>query len=251
MTGPTGYREWRASPDLARHVVCTWAGRFGASGEQYTDRVLPDGCIDIVWTGAAVVVAGPDTRCVPLPSRPGARFAGVRFRPGLAPALLGIPASALVDTRAELRDVIGGRAAGLDDRLARASSLRAAADLLAAEVRVWLSAATPADRVVRAAVARLRGNEPVFVASLASQLGVGERQLHRRFVAAIGYGPKLLHRIIRFRRFLALGADAAKGSIAALALEAGYADHAHLVRDCQELADLPPGRLVGRPLTDA
>ena len=80
MTESAGYREWRAAPDLARHVVCTWAGRFGAAGEQYTDRVLPDGCIDIVWTGAGVVVAGPDTRCVPLAWRPGARFAGVRFR---------------------------------------------------------------------------------------------------------------------------------------------------------------------------
>jgi AraC-like DNA-binding protein len=252
MTEPARYREWRTAPDLARHVVCTWAGRFGAAGEQYTDRVLPDGCIDIVWTGAGVVVAGPDTRCVSLEWRPGARFAGVRFRPGFAPALLGVAASALVDTRAELRDVIGARAAGLDDRLARAPSLRAAADVLAASVRAWLPAGAPADGAVQAAIAHLRESEPASsVAALAANLGVSERQLHRRFVAAVGYGPKLLQRIMRFRRFLVLGAEPDKRSIAALALEAGYADHAHLVHDCQQLAGLPPGRLLGHPITGA
>jgi AraC-like DNA-binding protein len=251
MTESAGYREWRAAPELARHVVCTWAGRFGAAGDQYTDRVLPDGCIDIVWTGHGVVVAGPDTRCVPLEWRPGAGFAGLRFRPGFAPALLGVAASALVDTRAELREVIGARAAGLDDRLQRAPSLRAAADVLAAAVRAWLPAAAPADRVVQAAVAHLRDGEPASVAALAAKLGISERQLHRRFVAAVGYGPKLLQRIVRFRRFLALGADPTTRSIAALALEAGYADHAHLVHDCQQLAGLPPGRVLGRPITEA
>jgi hypothetical protein len=94
MTGAAEYREWPVPPELARHVVCTWAGQFGEQGEQYTDRVLPDGCVDIVWMDGGLVLAGPDTRLVELEWRPGARFAGIRFRPGLAPAVLGIPASA-------------------------------------------------------------------------------------------------------------------------------------------------------------
>ena len=252
MNGAAGYREWRVPPELARHVVCTWAGQFGEQGEQYTDRVLPDGCVDIVWTDGGLVLAGPDTRVVPLESRPGARFAGIRFRPGLAPAVLGIPASAVLDTRVELGDVMGDRARVLDDQLRRAPSLQAAAGVLAAAVRGWFPAAAPADRLVEAAVATLRGSDaPHPVASLAGQLGVSERQLHRRFVAAVGYGPKLLHRILRFRRFLRLAAGVTRDSVAALAQDTGYADHAHLVRDCQELAGLPPTRLIGRLITEA
>ena len=246
-----GYRESRVAPELSAHLVCAWTGQFGAAGEQYTDRVLPDGCIDIVWTGDEISVAGPDTRCVALEWWPDARFAGVRFRPGLAPGVLGVPASALLDARTDLRDVIGARADDLAERLARAPSLGAAAAALTEAVRGWLPRAAPPNRLVQAAVAGLRRNEPRTVASLAARLGVGERQLHRRFVAAIGYGPKLLHRIMRFRRFLRLGAAGGERNLAALALEAGYADHAHLVRDCQELAGLPPGRLLGWPITDA
>jgi len=252
MTDPARYREWRAAPALARHVVCTWAGQFGEAGEQYTDRVLPDGCVDIVWADGSLVLAGPDTQAVPLEWRPGARFAGIRFRPGLAPAVLGVPASAVRDTWAALADVIGDRACALDDQLRRAPSLPAAASVLAGAVQAWLPAAAAPDRLVEAAVATLRGSEaPHPVASLAGQLGVSERQLHRRFVAAVGYGPKLLHRILRFRRFLWLAAGATRDSVAALAQYAGYADHAHLVRDCQELAGLPPTRLIGRLITEA
>ena len=40
------------------------------------------------------------------------------------------------------------------------------------------------------------------VASVASELGVGERLLHRRMLAAVGYGPKLFSRVARLRRLL-------------------------------------------------
>ena len=124
--------------------------------------------------------------------------------------------------------------------------------MLAGAVRGWLPAAAPADRLVQAAVATLRASDgPRPVASLAGQLGVSERQLNRRFVAAVGYGPKLLHRICACGGSSRLATGAAQRNIAALAQEAGYADHAHLVRDCQELAGLPPARLVGRPITEA
>jgi AraC-like DNA-binding protein len=249
----TWYREWTAPPDLARHVVCTWAGRFGDAGERYVDRVLPDGCIDVVWTEGHLIVAGPDTRCVPLPPRPGARFVGIRFRTGFAPAVLGVSASALCDTQASLADVIGSRAARVGDDLDRAPTPRAAGDVLAGAVRRWLPDARSPDPLVEAAVAIIRSTESARpVGALARQLGVSERQLHRRFLAAVGYGPKLLHRIQRFRRFLRLGAaGAANGDIARLALDAGYADHAHLAHDCHQLAGLPPGRLAGGLITAA
>ena len=248
----TWYREWAPPPVLARHVVCTWAGRFGDGGEQYTDRVLPDGCIDVVWTGQRLIVAGPDTRCVPLARRPGARFAGVRFRTGSAPAFLGVPASALRDARVDLGDVIGAGARGLEGELDRTASLPAAAEMLVAAVARWLPNAHPPDRLVAAAVSILAAAEaPSPVGALAPRLGVSERQLHRRFLAAVGYGPKTLHRIVRFRRFLRLAAGATRGDFARLATDAGYADQAHLVRDCQRLAGLPAGRLVSGPITAA
>ncbi|TWG06547.1 hypothetical protein FHX80_115042 [Streptomyces brevispora] len=53
--------------------------------------VLPDGCMDLLWTGGRLLVAGPDTRAAPTSGSDGGSHAGIRFAPGTAPALLGVP----------------------------------------------------------------------------------------------------------------------------------------------------------------
>ena len=86
---------------------------------------------------------------------------------------------------------------------------------------------------------------------LAGQLALSERTLRRRFDAAFGYGPKTLDRILRFQRFLKRLRGTCNGSMAGLAMEAGYADQAHLGRESRRLAVTTPQRiaalLAGRP----
>ena len=65
----------------------------------------------------------------------------------------------------------------------------------------------------------------------------------RRFLAAVGYGPKMLERVLRLRRFLAGGLGGSDG-LARAAVEAGYADQAHLSRECRALTGLTPGELL-------
>jgi transcriptional regulator GlxA family with amidase domain len=103
-------------------------------------------------------------------------------------------------------------------------------------------AQAPPDAAVQAAAARLL-DPAQRVDQLATVLGFSERQLQRRFLAAVGYGPKTLQRVLRLRRFLtAVGFDA---GLAAAAVGAGYADQAHLTRECRALTGLTPGQLVG------
>jgi transcriptional regulator GlxA family with amidase domain len=115
----------------------------------------------------------------------------------------------------------------------------------------WLPAAASPDPLVEATVAVLRAGPHAFrpqrpVAALAGDLGVSERQLHRRCSAAVGYGPKTLERVLRFRRFLALASREPGAGLAWLAASAGYADQAHLTRECGRLGGAPPARLVAR-----
>ncbi|MGH9040297.1 MAG: helix-turn-helix domain-containing protein, partial [Acidimicrobiia bacterium] len=109
--------------------------------------------------------------------------------------------------------------------------------------------APPPDGLVAAAVASVRADPRAPVATLAESLGVSERQLHRRCTAAVGYGPKTLARVLRFRRFLALASRHPGAGLAGLAAEAGYADQAHLTRECGRLGGTTPARIV-RPTVD-
>ncbi|GAA3213543.1 hypothetical protein GCM10020256_13760 [Streptomyces thermocoprophilus] len=99
--------------------------------------VLPDGCMDLLWHEDRLLVAGPDTRAY-APQGPAAPWSGVRFHPGTAPALLGVPAHELRDRRVELTDLWpAARARRLRARVAAArtpeAGLEEAALHLAAE----------------------------------------------------------------------------------------------------------------------
>ncbi|MFD0318013.1 helix-turn-helix domain-containing protein [Streptomyces flavalbus] len=200
-------------------------------------RVLPDGCMDLLWHEGTLLVAGPDTRAHLTGGAP-TRWAGVRFRPGTAPAYLGVPAHVLRDQRVPLADLWPtARARQLTARVNAgddlATALEDAALSLAAE-------GAPPDPLAARIVAALAGGRPV--AATATELDLSARQLHRRSLAAFGYGPKTLARVLRLRRALSLAR--AGTPFAETATRAGFADQAHLSREVRELAGLPLGELL-------
>jgi AraC-like DNA-binding protein len=196
--------------------------------------VLPDACTDIVWRERkGAFVAGPDTGPWRSATERGELILGVRLRPGAGGPALGVPLVELRDQRIALAEL------GLDPReeLHPDADPRGVARALHDTV-ARLIASGPPDRAVRAAVLRL-ADPSQQVQELASDLGFSERQLRRRFMASVGYGPKTLQRILRLRRFMAGQRD----DLARAAVEAGYADQAHLARECLRLTGLSPSRL--------
>lgn len=99
-----------------------------------TARVLPDGCMDLIWSGDDLIVAGPDTLAHAVENTPGTRYAAVRCAPGIGPALFGLPAHTLRDRRVPRADVWGGRDVRVPaERLAGAADPAAVLEHLAAE----------------------------------------------------------------------------------------------------------------------
>ncbi|MFK4102046.1 helix-turn-helix domain-containing protein [Streptomyces sp. NPDC019531] len=197
-------------------------------------RVLPDGCMDLLWNQGRLLVAGPDTRAYVTGGAPSS-WVGLRFAPGSAPAFLGVPAHELRDLRVELADLWpASEVRRLRGRIAKAQDPATALEGIA------LERADPPHPVLRALVASLDAGRPVAV--IADELGLGARQLHRRSLAAFGYGPKTLARILRLRRALVLAG--AGVPFAETAVRSGFADQAHLARDVRELTGLPLGRLL-------
>ncbi|WNI28438.1 DUF6597 domain-containing transcriptional factor [Streptomyces sp. ITFR-6] len=192
--------------------------------------VLPDGCMDLLWIGGRLLVAGPDTRAEPASVSDGGSIAGIRFAPGTAPALLGVPAHELRDRRIALAGLWpDARVRELTERVAQAEEPAAALE----EIALRRAAATaPPDPVMAYAAAQLDGGRSV--ADTARAAGLGARQLHRRSLTAFGYGPKTLARVLRLQRALALVRSGTPYADAALA--AGCADQAHLAREMRELA---------------
>jgi AraC-like DNA-binding protein len=234
-----GYREFAPPPELRSSVACFW---MRASDPERSGRahVLPDACSDLIWrSGRGALVAGPDTGPSPAGVPAGTVTLGVRFLPGAGGPALGLPLAELLNLRVDADELWPELAAQLaPDLTAREalSKLVVVAHKLAAD--------RPPDRAVQAAARRL-SDARSRVEPLADDLGLSERQLRRRFHATVGYGPKTLQRVLRFRRLLA-GIDRSSGSpdLARLAFDAGYADQAHMTRDCTRLAGVSPSALA-------
>jgi len=229
---------------LSRHVDRVWINEL--RGPTAID-VVPDGCIDIYWTGGGLQIAGPNTEVVTL-TMPGAvKLAGVRFHPGVAGRWLGVPATGLVNRHQPLDEVWDRRAVEvLSDRLAHATSAAAAAMVLEQALIARLPEVASADTIVEATVAALSGGgRPTnsVVSELIAEFGWSERTLRRHCREAFGYGPKTLERILRFQRFLRL-LPMARAPLAILASEAGYADQAHLAREVRRLSGQTPSALM-------
>lgn len=231
------YVEHPPPRPLAPWLECLWERR-GEAGTPV--RVLPDGCIDVVWTEArGTHVVGPNTSAFLVDLPAGLRVVGARLHPGAAPALLGIGAEGVRDARVEVDQAFGDPGRRLADDLE--GSRDRARVLLAALAGLALRAEAP-DPLVRAAVGRL--HEPAAtVREVARELSVSERQLRRRVAGAVGYGPKRLARVLRLSR--ALASARAGEELAGAALRAGYADQAHFAHECRELAGVSPSVLLG------
>ena len=215
-----------------RSGAVVWSRTVPAAGGT---RVLPDGCMDLIWSSrVGLFVAGPDTTAQLARSSAGERFVGLRFPPGVGPAVFGVAAHELTDRSVRLSAIWSERVVrSLASRVA--DDLAGAGDLLDAVAAARLDARGGPDPA-GAAIARALA-AGWSVAATADAVGLSPRHLVRRSHDLFGYGPKTLARVLRMRHALDL-VDA--GTPAALAAaEAGYADQPHLAREIRALAGVP------------
>ena len=237
------YREVTPPEALREFVECLWVVGADGSNPVSDGRILPDGRMDLVWIrGARVVIAGPQTRFTKRPRVRPLVAVGTRFHPGVLPVLLRLPAAEMVNGHVPLEaaDAQFGRRlnAGLDAARTPVQAMRA----FVREIARRIDEITAPDAAVAEAVSLL-GVPGTSVAEAARRVYLSERQLRRRFDERIGYGPKTLQRVLRFQRLKGM-LERPDADLARAALTAGYADQAHLTRECNELAGLTPSALA-------
>jgi AraC-like DNA-binding protein len=244
------YLEYAPDAALAPHVECFWTRTpsLESSGDARPQRVLPDGCADVIFLFDGELQAqavGTMTRPLVVDPTPGTSFLGARFRPGLAGAAFALPASALTDLRVALSE-LWPDSDELLDAMADTADVRGRIRVLSRAIARRLLAAARASSPPAAVVHAIRridatrGN--IAVAALCAELGVTRQHLARLFGRHVGISPKTLARVVRARAILVRVRGRALRDIdwSALALDAGYYDQSHLIADFGELTGLTP-----------
>lgn len=249
------YRQFTAHPRLARVVACLWYLRKSPLAGASPDRVLPDGCMELVFnlrtpfsqadaTGCyvrqpAAILVGQISRQVLLQATDETEVMAVRFRPAGAHAFFRLDLDELTDRWVALEE-LGRDWRELALRLGEAQRWDARMRLLEGELLRRIDRAPPGGGRAAAALDLLHGAEtPPRIAQVARAAGLSTRQLERVFRREVGLTPKHYARLLRFRRMLG-ALDRTDPRWADLALQAGYSDQPHLVREFREFAGLTP-----------
>jgi AraC-like DNA-binding protein len=252
------YLERPPPPHLAADIECVWEVRDRvAAARRQPERIVPDGCPELIVHLADVFarqvggrwmrqprafLAGTLTR--PWLVRAGRRVhtVGIRFKPAAAARLLGPAMEEAADRELALEQLVGrGQARALVGALRGAASIDARWRAVGRWLGARSDAAGPGGPGARPAVALiLRARGRIRIAELARRLGWSRRRLERVFARDLGVRPKLYARIVRLNAVLAALEGVERSRAVDLALEAGYFDEAHLLRDFRFLAGRSP-----------
>lgn len=247
MAGGSSYADRAPAAALATLASSVWIQQVG--DEPVTQRYEPHGGAEVRCVlGASPRLLGPLTTAMYQEIPAGGTVVGIRLRPGVLGGLVGMSADQLADQDIAGTDIWRDMAR-LTDLVGEAATPQAALAQLQSFVA---RAAGDPDPLVNEAVWQLMPWHRTGPAALPALLSISERQLRRRCRAAVGVGPKELHRILRLQGFSArvkasIAQWGASGvDLARWAVEAGYHDQAHLSRECRRLLGVTPGDFLAQ-----
>jgi len=191
------------------------------------------------------IIVGPQVSRVDLTFAPDHLVVCVAFRPGGLHRLLGVPVKELFDFSVESRAVLGPALDEVADRLAETTDY----GLMVGVVEAYLLRAarriTALARPLDALLPQLLGAwaaQPIE--QLAHEVCLSPRQFERNFFERVGMGPKMHARIVRFDQAFRLKERQPALDWLAVAVQVGYYDYRHLVRDFKAFAGVTPPQLL-------
>lgn len=238
---------WQERPldgPASAFVEATWVGRGGVGR---SIRLLPDGCLDLVFDGRRLWAFLPQPKAIRRRVDARTLNVGLRLRCGAAGLVLGCAPERLQGPQALLAPLWGELATDAETRLRRVRDLEARREILVQLVSARLGDLRTTGAPLQGPIALLRDAFGT-VEAVARGEGVMPRSLRQAFERHVGLSPKQLQRVYRFRRLLLalprLASHHRAGAV--VAAELGYFDQAHMIRDCRAITGSTPTALAAR-----
>jgi AraC-like DNA-binding protein len=255
----TIFNFYKPKPPLSMFVDSFWLYE-GYEAEHETELILPTGTLELVinlrqnelrfydaerpencsrFSGA--VVSGAHGRGFAPDTAEETFIIGVHFKPGGAFPFLGLPAGDLADTHVDLETLWGASAGRLRERLCEARTSAERFQLLQEALLGRLCHGVEQHYAVSAALEMFGRNQAgPTVRDAAKYLGLSQRRFIQVFKAEVGITPKLFSRIQRFQQTRTFIQQNPSPNWAALALDLGYFDQSHFIREFLEFSGLSP-----------
>lgn len=252
------YREIKPTPALHRFIECFWTlegSESSAAGPP--ERILPDGCVELILNfgdrffqhvdGCKQLqpqnfIVGQMTGPILISPSGAVELLGIRFQPGGTRPFFTATADEITDTVIDLGSFSSKLERDLLNICEHRKNLTGRISAVDAYLCKRLVESDYDLRLIELATTIIDCRGLVSVDQLASAAGVSNRQLERRFLRNVGIGPKLLARIVRFQQVFR-AVEQCHSAWATVAVECGYYDQAHLIRDFNQFAQQTPAVL--------
>ncbi len=233
-------RRCPPAPDLAALVDWHWIVRWSLA-EPFEQEILPHPCVNLSFEERGSAVHGILTRRDVAKLRGAGRVVATKFKPGGFFPFASCPMRSLCDRVVPVGEAFGAAAMAIARAvLDEPDDLRAIAvveDLLRGR---RIATDGTFDEAMALAARAMGDRELRRAEDLARVAGVSVRTLHRSFERYIGVGPKWVLRRARVQEAAERVASGAPVVWAELALELGYHDQAHLIRDFKAQVGFTP-----------
>lgn len=252
------YQESYSQAPLNRFVECLWTLEAETTSENsQPERILPDGCTELILNfGARFSQHDRDNRSLqpmnffvgqmtgPILISPTGvvQLLGIRFHPGGTLPFFRVPMHELTDRVTELGSVSSSLERKLVDACDGLGTMAERVAVIERVLTAYVLSCKQDSWLIALSAKVVESGGLVSVDQLANDAGVSSRQLERRFLREVGIGPKLLSRILRFQQVFR-AVERCELAWAPLAIECGYYDQAHLIRDFNQFAEQTPSAM--------
>jgi AraC-like DNA-binding protein len=261
----TIFNFYKPKPPLSKFVDSFWLYE-GRGIEHQTERILPTGTLELAinlgqnelrfydaerpdnrFCLSGAVVSGAHGRGFTPESAEDVIIIGVHFKPGGAFPFLGLPAGDLADTHVDLETLWGSSAGRLRERLCEVRTSAERFQLLQEALLSRLCQGVEQHYAVSAALEMFGKNQAgPRVREAAKYLGLSQRRFIQVFKAEVGMTPKLFSRIQRFQQTRTFIQQNPPPNWTTLALDRGYFDQSHFIREFLEFSGLSPTDYINR-----
>lgn len=242
------HERFAPSPALEAFVQHFWTVRWDLRGEPpLLAETLPHPCVHVVFERGQARIAGVQSRRFRRRLQGQGRVFGIKFRPAAFQPWLKAPVSRLTDRTVSLHSVFGRESIALRDALLAEPDVRRCMTLAEDFLRPRLPPMPEPLARLRDLVERLAVDPSLTrMEQVAALAGLEPRNLQRRFSAAVGVSPKWVIQRYRLHEAAEQLARPDAPDMASLALQLGYFDQSHFIRDFKALVGRAPGQYAAQ-----
>lgn len=173
-------------------------------------------------------------------------FVGARLKPEAVSGIFGVDAADVANRVVEAEDFAGRPVRALRAQIGEASNTQNRFTILSDFLRLQShkDGRPPSSTALWAMGRTLALGGNLRIDHLCAELSVSRKHLNALYKRAVGLSPKTYARLSRFRMVMDRLESPAEESWVGIAIDRGYFDHAHLVRDFNQFAGEAPEAFI-------